>query len=129
MSTKKFTIDPARLCLKSVRLEPVERGKGFDKAPLSEAEGFSPNGVNTSPCRINNAALTLAQRLARFDSVRHDGEVMASQMADAEYLMQNISSDKTTSHSTRLHNNRSQVAGYPKESEKTSPPLKRQAKQ
>ena len=39
-------IDPARLCLKSVRLELVERREGFDK--------LSPNGVNTSPCRINS---------------------------------------------------------------------------
>jgi hypothetical protein len=43
------TIDPARICLKSVRLEPVERRGVFDK--------LSPNGVNTSPCRINSAEL------------------------------------------------------------------------
>jgi rhomboid family GlyGly-CTERM serine protease len=42
------TIDPARLCLKSVRLEPVERRGVFDK--------LSPNGVNSSPCRINKSA-------------------------------------------------------------------------
>ena len=38
-------IDPARLCLKSVRLELVERGMDFDE--------LSPNGLKTSPCRIN----------------------------------------------------------------------------
>jgi hypothetical protein len=47
-SPDKLTIDPARLCLKSVRLEPVERRGVFDK--------LSPNGVNTSPCRINSSS-------------------------------------------------------------------------
>ena len=39
-------IDSARLCLKSVRLELVERWMGFD--------WLSPNGVNTSLFRINS---------------------------------------------------------------------------
>jgi hypothetical protein len=32
-------IDPARLCLKSVRIEPVERRGVFDKALLSLSSG------------------------------------------------------------------------------------------
>ena len=47
-TTGHLTIDPARLCLKSVRIELVEMGMDFDK--------LSPNGLNTSPCRINKAA-------------------------------------------------------------------------
>ena len=51
-------IDPARLCLKSVRLEPVKRRMGFDK--------FSPNGLKTLPCRINSCLVRATFALCLF---------------------------------------------------------------